>query len=163
MKLKTTVNFGTPYGSYPHRSLEIQRYPNGDIRLQLYNLDGPVATGTAELPQRLGTDEIAIKDYGESQGMLSALIESGLDELPHRCIENGYVTIPICRSKGELLEVIQQIEPGKPAGNPSPAKGGARRKRERPMDKAATRKMRGIFLGKPRHQAQPSRGVELDR
>ena len=109
MKLKTTVNFETPYGSYPHCWLEVQRYPNGDIRLQLYNLDGPVATGTAQLPQRLGTDEIAIKDYGENQGMLSALIESGLVELPHRCIENGYVTIPICRSKGELLEVIQQI------------------------------------------------------
>jgi hypothetical protein len=74
MKIKTTVNFGTAYGSYPHCSLEVQRYPNGDIRLQLYNLDGPVATGTAQLPQHLGTDEGNISRKAEPP---SSAIERG--------------------------------------------------------------------------------------
>jgi hypothetical protein len=114
MHLKTPVDFETPYGSYPNCSLDVQRYPNGDLRLQLYNHDGPVGTATTQPPQRLGRGEIAVKDYGENQGMLPALMEAGLVEPPHRSMDNGYAAIPICRPKGELLEVIKQIEPTKP-------------------------------------------------
>jgi hypothetical protein len=100
VRLKTTVEFETPYEWYPYNcAVEVGRYPNGNIRLQLYNHDGLIGTATNQSPEHLGPGEIAVENYGENEGMLSTFIGAGLIEPPHRSIESGYFTIPICRPK----------------------------------------------------------------
>jgi hypothetical protein len=68
--------------------------------LNVYNPNNPdvsaarasVNTDTPCLP-----DEVAIKDWGENEGMLEALVTARVVQPPHRWIGSGYVEIPVCR------------------------------------------------------------------
>ncbi len=45
----------------------------------------------------LSSDEIAIKNYSENEGVLQALIDNGIVQPPHRWHPTGWVNIDICR------------------------------------------------------------------
>lgn len=74
------------------------QYVNGGTALQLVDADdgSPIATASVWIPGLQG-DEIAIKDYSENEGMLAALVASGIVTDPHRFEPSGFVTIPVCR------------------------------------------------------------------
>ena len=80
-------------------------YGNGRMVIQLFQtgVESPylVATATVNLPdEKLDTDEIAIKDYSENEGMLTALVEAGIVTKIKRLVSSGYVIIPICTYTG---------------------------------------------------------------
>ena len=57
-----------------------------------------IAVASVNLPDvPLDSDEIAIKDYGENEGLLECLIDNKVVTEPIRFIQQGYVSIPICK------------------------------------------------------------------
>ena len=57
-----------------------------------------IAVASVNLPNvLLDSDEIAIKDYNENEGMLECLIDNKVVTEPIRFIQQGYVSIPICK------------------------------------------------------------------
>ena len=57
-----------------------------------------IAIASVNLPNvLLDSDEIAIKDYSENDGMLECLIDNKVVTEPIRFIQQGYVSIPICK------------------------------------------------------------------
>lgn len=97
----------TPYnllGRTYNVRIEKSQYNNGLTSLQLVEDGGaedglPFATCTVALPGELETNEVAIKDYSENEGMLQFLIKNEVINYPHRHIQSGYVNIPICTLK----------------------------------------------------------------
>jgi hypothetical protein len=92
--------YNSKYATY-RCYLEFLTYATGNKALRLIDsTDGsPVATCTVNLPD-LKSDEIAIKDYSENQGMLDFLLENNIITSPHRYLESGYITnIPVCKLK----------------------------------------------------------------
>lgn len=69
----------------------------------------PAATCTACLnskPPYIDEEQVAIKNYSENEGMLDALIDSGIINPPEYSEYSGYVELPICRIQPELLELV---------------------------------------------------------
>ena len=80
--------------------VEKSSYGNGQIRIQLYDVeDGmPYATASVALEGvKLASDEVAIKDYSENRGILEALINGGVISQPIKEARTGHVVVPICR------------------------------------------------------------------
>lgn len=76
------------------------RYVNNDrisIRLIEEETNEPIATASVNLTEIEGiTDnEIAIKDYGQNEGMVNALRNAGIIGHPIQLVENDYVKIGI--------------------------------------------------------------------
>ena len=70
------------------------------IALQLTDCtDGePVAVASVHMPDiSLAPDEVVIKDYSENEGMLDALVATGVISPPLRTILLQYVTLYVCR------------------------------------------------------------------
>ena len=83
--------------------VERRSYGNGRTALQLVDaVDGsPIARATVNLPEvEMAPDEVAIKSYGENEGLLEALTDAGVIEPTSRVVVTGYVTVPVCRLKG---------------------------------------------------------------
>lgn len=78
----------------------VRRYENGRPAILAVSDDEvreQLMCFTVNLPDTpIGLDKVAIKDYSENEGALSALIEIGLVKKPCRYIPSGFVTIPIC-------------------------------------------------------------------
>lgn len=55
----------------------------------------PFAKASVQIKD-LESNEIAIKNYSENEGILEYLCENKIITQPHRYVESGYVTIPIC-------------------------------------------------------------------
>lgn len=56
------------------------------------------ATCTVNIPElELASDEILVKDYSENSGMLKALESAGVVKPTGRCVQSGYVQIPVCK------------------------------------------------------------------
>lgn len=75
------------------------QYGNGRPALKLIDAEdgSPIATATVNLPDvPLGTNQVAIKDYGENEGMLQALTEAGIVKPTGQSVASGYVEVPIC-------------------------------------------------------------------
>jgi hypothetical protein len=47
----------------------------------------------------LDKDEVAIKDYSAHQVLLNSLLNAEVLEEPHRLIQSGLLTLPVCRLK----------------------------------------------------------------
>lgn len=76
------------------------RYGNGRLSLQLVDAEdgSPVATASVNIPEaKLAADEVAIKSYGENEGVLPALEAAGIIERTGRTAWAGRVQIPVCR------------------------------------------------------------------
>ena len=78
--------------------IEEEAYTNGGTCLRLTDEEGLVATATVWVPG-LETNEVCIKDYSENEGMLVCLVENDIVEEPHREVQSGFVTVPVCRLK----------------------------------------------------------------
>lgn len=90
--------FQTPYSDEPV-TLYVQRkkYTAGSTCINLIDAvdHAPYMCATVNVPG-LSENEVAIKNYSENEGILSALIEHGVVKEPHRHINSGFVKIPIC-------------------------------------------------------------------
>jgi hypothetical protein len=70
-------------------------------------LDGPEeVVASVNVPEDLDIDEVAIKNYSELDGMLDALLEAKVIEIPHRYVTLGYVNHPICKLSPEALDIL---------------------------------------------------------
>jgi hypothetical protein len=81
-------------------NLNMAKYGNGQTAIRLIDTEDGMLFAIASVSlvnHHLSTDEVAIKDYSENEGILQSLIDSGIVEKPHRNIQSGFVTIPICK------------------------------------------------------------------
>lgn len=93
------VNHTSPYGGTYKLQASYGKHANGQTRIQLYDvMDGmPYATATVVVDDILNTDEVAIKDYSENDGILESLIEAGIVSEPIAYKRSGFIQIPICK------------------------------------------------------------------
>jgi len=66
-------------------------------RLQLWASDGPMATASINPDVQLVPSLIAIKDFRENAGVLSALIAAGVVEDTGEYVRAGYELANVCR------------------------------------------------------------------
>jgi len=78
--------------------VEKQEYRNGGVALQLYEVatGEPWATATCWI-RGLEEGEVAVKNYSENEGMLTALVNGGIVAEPHMYVASGWVHIPVCK------------------------------------------------------------------
>lgn len=79
--------------------VKFAQYANGRTAIELRDAhDGsPVAWATVNLPaENMDTNEVAIKDYSENEGMLLWLMEQGIVSEPKRIAFSGYTAIDVC-------------------------------------------------------------------
>lgn len=95
------IEHKTPYGGETYRlSVSFTKYQNGQHAIQLSDMaDGfPYATASVAMTNvDLESDDVAIKNWSENEGILESLIEAGIVSKPHSYIPSGYVNIPICK------------------------------------------------------------------
>jgi hypothetical protein len=90
--------------------VEKRCYSNGRPALQLIDAEdgSPIATATVNLPDvALGSNQVAIKDYAENEGMLQALTEAGIVKPTGQLVASGYVEVPICELQPPFREATQ--------------------------------------------------------
>jgi hypothetical protein len=58
----------------------------------------PYTTASVSIPD-LTKEEVGIKNYSENEGVLTFLLENNIVEPPHRFVQSGFVTIPVCKLK----------------------------------------------------------------
>ncbi len=78
----------------------LQKYANGRKALELADTyDGSrVAIATVNLPDvNLAHDEVIIRNYSETEGMLETLITAGIIEQTGRTVASGFVDLEICK------------------------------------------------------------------
>lgn len=81
-------------------SVIFDKYTSGQNAIMLYDMsDGfPFMTASAALTNvELESDDVAIKNYSENEGILETLIEAGIVSQPHSYIPSGYANFPICK------------------------------------------------------------------
>lgn len=77
---------------------EILQYHNPPNKaIQLWQDDEPYLTASVNVTERLADNEVAIKDYSENVGVLSALVGAGIVSAPVRWLLTMHVQIPVCR------------------------------------------------------------------
>lgn len=93
---KEAVNLICEYNVYVHGGIALSLLREEEGFMELY------ATASVCVPD-LANDEIAIKNYGENEGMLEQLLDNGVIYPPHRYTHSGYVVIPVCKLKEHIL------------------------------------------------------------
>jgi hypothetical protein len=95
------IEHTSPYYNITYKlSVSLSEYSNGQNAILLYDTaDGfPYATASVSLPNyEMDSDEVAIKNYSENEGILESLITAGIISKPHLIITSGHVNIPICK------------------------------------------------------------------
>jgi hypothetical protein len=94
-----------PYGEYSI-SIRMLKYGNGQHRMEFIDSeDGfPVLVASVAIDESLGSDQIAIKDYSENEGVLKFLMEEGIISSPLKYFNSGFVRIPICQINETFLK-----------------------------------------------------------
>ena len=80
----------------------LKKYANGRNAIELVDLyDGQrVAIATVNLPDvDLADDEVIIRNYSETEGVLEVLITAGIIEQTGEMVSSGFVDMPICKIK----------------------------------------------------------------
>lgn len=100
--METKVNFLNT-----NCNVEIGRYPNGRIAIQLVDAGNhePFATATVNLPELpLEEKQVAIKNYAENEGIEEPLLEAGVlvKKLCNAVTDIG--SVPIYEINPELLD-----------------------------------------------------------
>lgn len=80
----------------------LHRYRMGGSAIQLWQ-DGESYTMATAWVEGLEEDEIAIKDYSENTGIYEALLEADIITPAHRFIPSGYVILPVCYLRKDLI------------------------------------------------------------
>lgn len=79
----------------------LARYGNDRLALVLSDVDDPYGDlrASVNLPDHEPTspEHIFIKDYAENEGLLEALVASGIVSEPERFVTSGFVSIPECK------------------------------------------------------------------
>lgn len=83
------------------------QYADGNNCIQLVDEKGlPYCRATINVDAGLKDDEVAVKDYSESDGLMDALIKANVIHEPHRFYISGFVDVPICyltdEAKGDM-------------------------------------------------------------
>ena len=81
-------------------SVSFNKYQSGQNAIQLFDMaDGfPFAMASVALTNiDMDSDDVAIKNYSENEGILESLIAAGIISKPHSFVQSGYVNIPICK------------------------------------------------------------------
>jgi hypothetical protein len=78
--------------------VQVEKYQSGYKAIRLVDQeDGQsVVIATVNLDE-LDSDEIAIKDYSENEGVYDALLDAGVIFPKHRELSTGFVTVPVCK------------------------------------------------------------------
>lgn len=78
--------------------VQVEKYQSGYKAIRLIDQeDGQsVVIATTNL-EELDSDEVAIKDYSENEGIYDALLEANVIFPKHRELSTGYITVPVCR------------------------------------------------------------------
>lgn len=93
--------FESKWGSVVNLTLKQRNYTNGRLALEAYEDGEPFAAMSVNVPdESLDPDEMAIKDYGENEGVLDFLIRNKIVSEPVRYVYSGFVRIPICKFLG---------------------------------------------------------------
>ena len=72
----------------------IGQYANGQTSIQLIDQNGyEFLTASVAHDIAIGTDQVIIKNYSENEGILEALIQSGIIEKPFMTIPVNFVTL----------------------------------------------------------------------
>jgi hypothetical protein len=97
------MTYKSPFGGEYQVALSRSTYKQGNrTALQLFDVeDGmPFATCTVNLPEEpMEENEVAIKNHSENTGILDFLVENSIVDPPHRYVNSGFVTFPVCRLK----------------------------------------------------------------
>lgn len=90
--------YKSKYGEYNIR-LIMDKYNDGNnYRIELYSdTEGPIAIATTNFPGSLLSNDVAIRNYSENEGLLDWLLSVNIIAPPHRYIRSGYVSYPICK------------------------------------------------------------------
>ena len=89
-------------------AVRFQKLPNERIGISLVTQDGePWCDATMNTPG-LNHDEMAIKNYSENIGVLSALYDAGYIEKPHREVSTGYVQMGVTRLTPAAKEMAEK-------------------------------------------------------
>ena len=77
---------------------------NDNISLQLYTMefDELMCTASVNTDLVLPDNYVAIKDYGENEGILDALIQAKVIGVPVEFIQSGFAFIPVCKFLGVI-------------------------------------------------------------
>ncbi len=67
-----------------------------NTRLQLWSVNGPMATASINPDVQLPDGYIAIKNYRENTGVLEALLEAGVIEDTGKRVQAGYELAHLC-------------------------------------------------------------------
>ena len=74
----------------------IGQYVNGQTSIQLIDQNGEeFLTASVAHDITIGTDQVIIKNYSENEGILEALIQSGIIEKPYMTIPVNFVTLHV--------------------------------------------------------------------
>jgi len=86
-------------------TVQKRQYANGRVALSLVDEEGPVATATVNLPNvPLGKNQVLIKSYAENEGMLDALVASGVVKPTGETVRSGFVEVPVCELQPPFRE-----------------------------------------------------------
>ena len=83
--------------------VNIEQYHNGRTAIELVCVGGeddgvPYTVATMNVPLApLEDDQVLIKDYGENQGVLKALVDNGIVEDTEWTLEYGFVEFNVCK------------------------------------------------------------------
>ena len=98
------MKFSGTYGEY-EIDIKMSKYTNGQHRMEFIDSkDGfSVLVSSVAIDESLESDQIAIKDYSENEGVLKFLMEKGIVSSPLKYFNSGFVSIPICKINETFL------------------------------------------------------------
>ena len=78
--------------------VQIEKYESGYNAIRLVDdKDGDtVAIASVNIPD-LQPDEVGIKNYSENEGVYDVLLNAGIITPSHREVQQGWITIPVCK------------------------------------------------------------------
>ena len=81
-------------------NVKLHKYDDKYTSIKLTDVrDGsPIATASIFVQTaQLCPGEVLIKDYSENEGMLNALVKAKIVSDTGRCVQSGFVSIPVCK------------------------------------------------------------------
>jgi hypothetical protein len=89
---------------------KLGKYSNGNTAFELWDKEGPIATCTVNLGQKLPPDQAYIKDYSENEGMMLSLVNAGIVLYMINLMPSGFVTVPLCQLDLDVLKEMKMKE-----------------------------------------------------
>jgi hypothetical protein len=78
-------------------TIEFQKYQHGGVAMQLWCSEGPMCKATVCIPgAKIKDNEVLIKNWSENEGILDALISSGIVKDTGKVVPSGYVEANVC-------------------------------------------------------------------